>query len=235
MTTTAGTSRPDHIAELTMGAQLPLQPVQQAHLGVILETISTAWQELKATGAAALLTGDEAEVNALLDPRLNHYCVTKPLWKDLVHSVQRGRESMSYNGSKLEKRPDLSFIYLHGNRNLPMVVECKIIDQPNNKSISDYCKNGIARFVCGDYAWANSEAIMIAYVRDGTTVPSKLVPHLSKHAKFMPDPFETLSHPFARTDLHPTIYQSEHQRCFCYLSVVSGDLPGPISLYHLWL
>jgi hypothetical protein len=235
MTTTIGASRPDHIAELTRGAHLPLDPVRSEHLSVILETITCAWQELQAGGAVALLTGEEAEVNALLDPRLNHYCRSQPLWKDLVHSVQRGRESMSYDGSKLEKRPDLSFVFLHGNRNFPMVVECKIIDHPNNKNVSDYCKNGIARFVCGDYAWASREAVMLAYVRDGTTVPSKLAPHLANKAKLVPDPFQTTSHPATRTDLHPTVRHSEHQRSFNYPSVVNGNAPGPISLFHLWL
>jgi hypothetical protein len=235
MTKTTGAARPDHIAELTRGAHLPLDPVKSEHLSIILETITSAWQALLATGAVALFTGDEAEVNALLDPRLNHYCQSQPLWKDLVHSVQRGRESMSYDGNKLEKRPDLSFIFLHGNRNFPMVVECKIIDHPNDKSVSLYCEKGIARFVCGDYAWACREAVMLAYVRDGTTVPSNLAPHLASKAKLSPDPFQTTSHPSLRTDLHPTVLHSEHQRSFTYPSFVDGAAPGSISLFHLWL
>jgi hypothetical protein len=235
MTKTKGVPRPDHIAELTRGAHLPLDPVRSEHLSVILETITCAWQELHASGAAALFKGDEAEVNALLDPRLNYYCQSHPLWKDLVHSVHRGRESMSYDGGKLEKRPDLSFVFLHGNRNFPMVVECKIVDHPNEKSVSLYCEKGIARFVCGDYAWASREAVMLAYVRDGTTVPSKLTPHLASEAKLVPDPFQTTSYPVPRTDLHSTVHHSEHQRSFSYPSVVNGTVPGPISLFHLWL
>ncbi len=235
MMTIVGASRPDHIAELTRGARLPLASLENEHLSIILETITSAWQQLHTSGAAALSSGNEAEVNALLEPRLNHCCQSQPLWKDLVHSVQRGRESMSFDGGKLEKRPDLSFIFLRGNRNLPMVVECKIIDHPNQKSVGDYCKNGIARFVCGDYAWASREAVMLAYVRDGATVPSKLSPHLASKAKLVPDPFQTTSHPAPRADLHPAVHHSEHHRSFSYLSVVNGAAPGPISLFHLWL
>lgn len=235
MTKTKGVPRPDHIAELTKGTRLPLDPIKDEHLSVIFETISCAWQELRANGVTALKDGDEAEVNALLDPRLNHYCQSQPLWKDLVHSVHRGRESMSYDGSKLEPRPDLSLIFLHGNRNFPMVVECKIIDHPNGKRVGLYCTNGIARFVGGDYAWASREAIMLAYVRDGSTVTSKLVPHLNGSRKIVPDPLQTTSDPLLRTDLHPTVYHSAHQRNFTYLSVVDGTKPGVIGLFHLWL
>jgi hypothetical protein len=235
MTTIKGAPRPNHIAELTKGTRLPLDPVKDEHLSVIFETISCAWQELCANGAASQTDGDEAEVNALLDPRLNHYCQSQPLWKDLVHSVHRGRESMSYDGSKLEKRPDLSFIFLRGNRNFPMTVECKIIDHPNSKTIGLYCVNGIARFVCGDYAWANREAIMLAYVRDGSTVPAKLLPHLDHSGKTALDPLQTISVPLPRTDLHPAVYHSEHNRNFTYLSTVDGTKPGAIGLFHLWL
>ena len=111
MTTTKGAPRPDHIAELTRGTRLPLAPIREEHLSIILETITCAWQELSASSAPTLQCGDEAEVSALLDPRLNHFCQSQPLWKDLVHSVHRGRESVNHDGSKLELRPDLSFIF----------------------------------------------------------------------------------------------------------------------------
>jgi hypothetical protein len=235
MTTTKAAARPDHIAELTRGTRLPLDPVKDEHLSVILETISCAWQELWANGASALQYGDEAEVNALLDPRLNHYCQSQPLWKDLVHSVHRGRESLSYDGRKLELRPDLSFIFLRGNRNFPMAVECKIIDHPKNKTVGLYGINGIARFICGDYAWANREAIMLAYVRDGSTPLSRLVPHLESSAKIDPDPLHTASHPQSRIDIHPMVHHTEHRRTFSYLLAADSNDPGPINLFHLWL
>jgi hypothetical protein len=235
MTTTKGVPKPDHIAELTRGTRLPLNPISKEHLSVILETISYAWQELHATGASALQCGDEAEVNALLNPRLNHFCQSQPLWKDLVHSVQRGQESMSYDGRRLELRPDLSFVLLHGNRNFPIAVECKIIDYPNSKTVGLYCANGIARFVCGDYAWANQEAIMLAYVRDDSSLSSRLIPHLANSAKTKPDPLQTASHPQSRIDVHPTVQQTEHERSFSYMDTVDGNDPGPIRLFHLWL
>jgi hypothetical protein len=231
----ARNARPNHIAELTSGVRLPLEQIDDIHLKIILETISMAWDQLLANGAAALLSGDEAEVNALLEPRLNHFCQTQNLWKDLVHSVHRGRESISYNGAKIEGRPDLSLVFTVGNRNFPFFIECKIIDHANAKRVSLYCKEGIARFVAGEYAWAHRSAIMLAYVRDGSSVTSRLAPHLAKCASAPIDKMQTLSHPVARPDLHPAVQQSSHQRNFTYAADGHGAVPGPISLFHLWL
>jgi hypothetical protein len=227
--------RPDHIALLTRDTPLPLAQIEDEHLQTILKTISVAWQELQALGTQALTNGEERDVNAPLDLQLNHMCRSDRKFKGLVHSVQRGRETMSYTGAALEKRPDLSFIFLHGDRNFPLAVECKIVDHPNRKTVRLYCNNGIARFVCGDYGWARCEAIMLAYVRDGATVANKLTPHLQAQSSKKPDPFLTMSGPEPVPSLHPTAQRSVHQRTFQYLDVVEGTEPGPISLWHLWL
>lgn len=228
-------SRPDHIAELTRGARLPLESVSEVHLSVIFDTIIQVWNELKDCGLADIKDGDEAEVNSLLETRLNYHCQSLPLWKDVVHSVQRGRESMSYNGGKLEKRPDVSLVFLRGNRNFPMVFECKIIDKKNNKTVDLYCKKGINRFVVGEYAWASRQAVMLGYIRDGSTVRDHLVPHLADRAKLVPDPFQTIKLPELSSKGLPHVHNSEHGRSFKYISSESGQGPGAIILYHLWL
>lgn len=234
MKTTQPDSRPTHIAELTRGCSLPLEPIVDAHLSVILETLSLAWHELGETNATALNEGDEAEVNALLEPRLNHFCQTKPMWKDLVSSVSRGRESMSYNGAKLEARPDLTLVLTRRTANFPLVVECKIIDKSSGKGVGLYCTNGIDRYVSGDYAWAGREAIMLAYVRDGSTIEGALCSYLVKSAKLNPDPFQTSAFPQVLPQIHQAACFSKHLRKFSYLGECGGAEPGEIALAHLW-
>jgi hypothetical protein len=51
----------------------------------------------------------------------------------------------------------------------------------------------------------------------------------------IPDPLQTLSHPHARADMHPTVQQSRHHRSFAYSSVTGGAGPDLITLFHLWL
>lgn len=227
--------RDDQIAELTRGQRLPLDPIAEAHLDVIFETVVRVWQELKDERSQALTDGSEAEINALMESRLNSLWRSDPLWSQLVSSVARGKESLSFDGTHLEKRPDLS-IYLTGKHpSFPVVVECKLIDHGSGKGVDLYCNNGIARFVSGQYAWANSEAILIAYIRDGSSVEEHLSPFLAAGVERRPDPWQTHRLPAAAMGLRSTISSSHHLRSFRYPAGVGAGTPGNIALWHLWL
>lgn len=227
--------RDDQVAELTRGQRLPLDPIAEAHLDVIFETVARVWQELKDERSQALTDGSEAEINALMESRLNNLWRIDPLWSQLVSSVARGKESLSFDGTHLEKRPDLS-IYLTGKHpSFPVVVECKLIDHASGKGVDLYCNNGIARFVAGQYAWANSEAIMIAYIRDDSSVEEHLFPFLAAGVERQPDPWQTLHLPAATTGLRSMISSSRHLRNFHYPAGIDAGAPGNIAIWHLWL
>lgn len=210
-------------------------PIKAEHLKIILEGLTEAWSELVAKGLESLTAGIEDEVTALLAPKLNNYCQSQQRWKDIVQSASRGSEMVNFDGSKLKKEPDLPLVLRLRNANFPLIAECKIIDHPNGKTTKLYCDQGIARFVCGDYAWAEQEAIMLAYVRDGSTVAEQLTPQMTKSAKSKPDPLQTESNPAACPDIHPTAHRSDHMRSFSYLPEAGGGAPGSIALFHLWL
>lgn len=227
--------RPGHIANLTTGTKFPLKPIDNDHISVILSTVLQAWQELLNEGSNVLQTGSETEVSALLGPRLNQLRDSDSKWANLVSAVSFGSEAINYDGSRIQTKPDLHFILTRRNANFPLIVECKLIDYPRKKDVHLYCTKGIVRFVAGDYAWTNREAIMIAYVRDGSTIQQRLVPHLITASQKNSDPQQTISPPVHCPDIHPLAYQSEHRRSFKYLAGVNGDEPEPISLFHLWL
>jgi hypothetical protein len=227
--------RDDQIAELTRGQRFPLDPVAEAHLDVIFETLARVWQELKAERSQAVTDGSEAEINALMESRLNDLWRTDPLWSQMVTSVARGKESLSFDGTHLEKRPDLS-IYLTGKHpSFPIVVECKLIDHASGKGVDLYCSNGIARFVSGQYAWANREAFLIAYIRDGSSVEEHLTPLLATSAKLQPDPWQTSGLPARVIGVRSSVPSSRHFRSFRYPAATGADDPGDIALWHLWL
>lgn len=224
--------RPDHVAELTRGVVLPLQLLSVPHLQVITETIVDAWHHLTEIAANVLLQGSEAEITDLLVSRLNHLCTTAPLWSQLVRCVVRGREALSFDGTHLERRPDVS-IYLTGlHPSFPFTVECKIISRGEAKTVALYCCHGVIRFVTGQYAWSDNTGMMLAYVRDGSTIPGELAPHLEKSAGLSPDPLKTSELPSQADQVHPLVYASKHKRNFSYLS---GGNPGGVVLHHLWL
>ena len=227
--------RVDQVAELTRGLRLPLGPIANDHLEVLAECLRQAFDDIRAHWPTTVATGEESEVTALMEARLNRMIDEDSLWRQLVHCVARGKESISFNGAHLEKRPDLSIFLSGANRRFPLVAEAKVLDTATSKTTAMYCKNGIRRFVQGEYAWGNREAFMIGYVRDGSSIDPTLKAFLSKVADSDPDRYlvETLPVPIGSgpSDLAYT----RHGRKFVYGSQRPPNRPGPISLWHLWL
>lgn len=224
--------RPDQIAELTRGLDLPLQAIDDVYLEIIAEGVAAAFSSLQGSAPKVVATGDEAEITSLLQARLNAMIEDDPLWGQLVASVVRGAESLSFDGAHLEKRPDLSIHLTARTRRFPLIAEAKIIDAAKGEAL--YCSQGVKRFLDGEYGWGGREAIMIAYVRDKTSIVSRLSPYLSlpKHAASYavesgPDVMTTAAYDSAR---------SRHGRDFVYAHTPSpANEPGTISLWHLWL
>lgn len=228
--------RPDQIDELTRGLQLPLPAVSSVHLDIIAESLLQAFADIRAQSPATVASGTEAEVTALLEARLNAMIEGDPLWGQLVLCVARGKESLSYDGSHLEKRPDLSIYLSNRNRGFPLITEAKIIDAASSKTEVLYCDHGLRRFIEGEYAWGNREAFMIAYVRDGSSIGSKLAPFLSSSAAQTPPAYLVEELPVATGSGLFDLAQSSHGRSFLYTSNASEVLePGSISIWHLWV
>lgn len=225
--------RPEQVAELTRGQSLPLAPLPESILRVIAETVVRAWNELRARHRAILNIGDEAEVSALLISRLNTLRDEDPCWENIASGVSRGRETISFDGGHLEKRPDVSIHITRRNFGFPLVAECKLIDHPNKKTVNLYCKQGLTRFVNGEYAWATQEAFMLAYVRDGSSIATTLKPYLTKNQTVTPDCCATEILPTPLPHSPTDLAHSRHGRHFSYLNQESA--PGSIELWHLWL
>lgn len=219
--------RPEQVAALTRGQPLPLPPLPETTLLMMAEMLARAWNDLRSKHAQTLHGGSEAEVTSLLQIRLNALLDEDHCWEMLVCGVSRGLESISFNGTHLEKRPDLS-IHLTARRfDFPLVVECKLMDRPQEKTVGLYCRDGLMRFVRGEYAWMSAEAFMLAYVRDNSTISTHLSPHLADESSCA-----TLGLPQALPS-SADLAHSHHNRPFTYLSGTSD--PGPIILWHFWL
>ncbi|MDH7638106.1 hypothetical protein [Sphingomonas oryzagri] len=228
--------RADQVAELTRGLALPLPEVPALHLEIIGESLFRAFGDIRSTASATVGTGTEAEVTALLEARLNAMIDDDPFWRQLVLCVARGKESLSFDGSHLEKRPDLSIYLSNRHRGFPLVAEAKIIDTTAAKSEALYCDNGIRRFVDGEYAWGSREAFMIAYVRDGSSIGATLTPFLAKARAQRPPGYLVEDLPANVGSGSAGIAMSRHGRDFAYPPSSAADArPGPISVWHLWL
>jgi len=237
MTSTKIYVREEQIAELTRGEAIPFPPLLEIHVLYIAQILARAWKELLSRYRQILLSAAEAEVTALMESRLNALLGEDKIWAQLVRGITRGTETISYDGSHLEKRPDLSVHLTNRNPSFPLILECKLIDLASMKTAELYCAQGLARFVKGEYAWTSREAFMLAYVRDNATIVSCLTASLAATcAKGRPGVYLTHSLPeLMRKNSHSELARSHHHRRFRYIGRAAGAKPGPITIWHLWL
>ena len=237
MMASAHRPRLDPVAELTRrNRRLPLPAIKDTHLQVLAEGLREAFDDLCERRPVAMATGNEPEVTTLLQTRLNALCEEDSLWGRLVRFVARGAENISFDGSHLEKRPDLS-VSLYGQpRDFPLVVEAKILDAATSRTVASYCDdNGLLRFVKGEYAWASREAFMLAYVRDGSSIDSKLRPRLAHAMALNPARHLVEELPVYVGSGALDLAYTRHGRKFTYPVQAPPNRPGSISVWHLWL
>ncbi len=228
--------RPDQISELSRGLELPLPEIQADHLEIIADGLFRAFMDIRVQAPLVVASGSEAEVTALLEARLNGLIEQDLVWGQLVLCVARGKESLSFDGSHLEKRPDLSIYLTNRSRCFPLVSEAKILDAASGKTEILYCEQGLRRFLGGEYAWGTREAFMLAYVRDGSSINAKLTPLLSATIGNGTPGYSVEELPIPRGSPQIDLARSRHGRNFVYAHhAPTASVPGPIALWHLWL
>lgn len=227
--------RHDQVAELTRAVRLPLEAIKDDHLKILAEGLRQAFDDIRMRTPDTVATGEEPEVTALMQARLNAMIQEDSLWGRLVLWVGRGTESISFDGSHLEKRPDLSIALSGAEPRFPLVAEAKILDAATSKTVALYCENGIRRFVEGEYAWGNREAFMIGYIRDGSSISTTLKPFLSKAERLHPRRYRVKVPPVPVACGSTDLAFTRHGRAFVYGSQPPANSPGPISVWHLWL
>jgi hypothetical protein len=225
----------EQIELLTRRVELPFPPLHQQHLLLICEVLSIAWGDLLRAHRSILLAGAEPEVNALMETRLTQLLDILPMWGQLVRCVARGRESLSFDGTHLEKRPDLNLYLTNRSTLFPLIVECKLINSAQQQSEHRYCVDGLAKFVSGEYAWAAREAVMLAYVRDGSSIAGRLVPYLITSELRQSSTYLVEQMP-VRVHVVLDLACSVHRRAFKYPTrSPPNDDPGTIAVWHLWM
>lgn len=231
--TSTQNARLDQIAELTRGVEVPLPNLDVAILELVIEALALAWDHVRTHYPKTVREGEEAEISALIDSWLNAQLPLIPGLDLIVASVDRGKESISFDGKRIEMRPDLSFRLTHQDARFRLVAECKIVDKPQGKTAALYRANGIARFVNGDYAWACCEALMLGYVRCQSGLEKELLHSLKGYPEigWVRDSIKDHA-----CNLIPkgALGTSTHLRSFSYVHA-GARAPGPIELWHLWL
>ena len=163
-----------------LGIRLPHPPLSlRSHL--IIETAICAAWELMLTHPRTgfdLLAANEDTVTHELFERLYDEVFDKGVvggfGREVFASVRREPKVRNFNGSSLDKMPDLLVEFIDrpaGSMNSQhgLFIECKPVDQ-EHRAGSAYCDKGLIRFVRGDYARAMQSAMMVGYARIGYSV-----------------------------------------------------------------
>lgn len=158
-------------------------------------------------------------------------------WAQLQTPIREGNVR-NYNSTHPDKQPDFAFRPIRNliscGNTIPtaIFIECKPIDA-RHPIPSVYCRDGLVRFVTGDYAWGVDRAMMVAYVRNVCTLPGGLStaladPPLNREME-LSGKLESLPN----TASGDTVCQSSHNRQFQLPGMTSKV--GQIIVNHLWL
>lgn len=160
-----------------------------------------------------------------------------PGWSQLQTPVREGNVR-NYDGAHLDKQPDLAFrpirnlIACDNTAPLAIFIECKPIDS-RHPIPSIYCRDGLVRFVNGDYAWSVDRAMMIGYVRNICTLPGGFSTALADPALSREMELAGTLEGLPNTASGDTVCQSTHDRKFQLPGMVRSV--GHIVVNHLWL
>lgn len=222
----------DIIKQAIQDALIPQISIEEEWIIEALCLIGNAYSSLKVKHSDQLDSFNEVELNTLLQMQILTDLKKEVNQRRKIDFVIKGQEFPNQDATKLEKRPDLTFFL----RTIPYFTlifgEAKILDKKNNKTIARYCTDGISRFVDGDYAWINSDAIMIAYVRDGSTINPALKEYLKLESNSKL--FKVIGFPVSVSVVTGDVSTTQHQRVFDPIES-HGITSSQIKLWHIWL
>jgi hypothetical protein len=215
--------------------ELPHPPIQKRMILFICKVIQRARQlliEEPPVGfqiSSAVENEITTELVIILENRLRHKGEIKGFNKKTYGMIHRDTKKVNFDKKHPDKMPDI-FIDLQRDEKAiisdqdGLFVECKPVDKKHSIS-SIYCKDGLIRFVNGDYAWAMQNAMMIGYVKEGFSF-ADLATVLNTEGSSI---YNTKHH----EKNNDSIYQSQHRRDFEWIADLGKA--SDISVTHLWL
>lgn len=227
--------------------KLPHQRLGLPMILIIRRVLCRAFEILRQNGfRLADATEDQvtAALRSVIENNLRQTGSVPGFNRQGYESVVRQSQVANFDGTRLNKAPDLCFKLRYDDCEPRMVlsefdalfVECKPVDA-DHAAGSRYCDDGLIRFVNGDYAWAMQEGMMLAYARNGRTIAAHLIPTMTEPTRMTSLATSQLPRPCSATNAGAgaqieAIHISKHRRSFTWLDG-KGQATG-IIIYHLW-
>lgn len=229
----------DTLAIREQGFALPHPMVSVSVFMAMEEAITLAWTILHTSPPRPFdpVTANEntytTHLHEILEDHLLDSGLVGGFDGDTFSGIKRP-EVRNFNGQKPSKKPDM-VAYLADRPNVKrsqdgLFIECKPVDAKHSLT-GDYCKEGIHRFVDGDYAWAMTEALMVGYNTVHKKPSHALMDPFRKQAKIVLAIGNLQDCP--SSPHQPPVAISQHKRIFPIGP--TGQTAPPIQLRHLWL
>lgn len=240
---------------VSLGRQPRIEPPYSGwpseQIAVVEEAIAEAMRRvLMEKSSQDIATAQENNITEWLEDQLCHLLnedVVPGFDSSVFEQPARGSETVNFSGGKISKKPDLIFKRAShlscacDLRQDAWFCECKILDGGSSHGVSDYIRDGLMRFVEGDYAWAMPSAQMIGYVRHaagkGYAPIRKLREYFAKMELKTENTYAVLTGLLAEKahgrsiDGALPVHATSHARSF---TLHDKRVPGPITLRHLW-
>ena len=218
--------------------EAPFPAWSQKDIWLVEQAIVSAWQHLlqDPNARAVLSSGGEVEIShklvEMLERILNASSIKGFTGRRFCPPI-RGQELQDVSGTRLEKRPDLTFQLISSQPYTQLnalFFECKRISP--KRLVSAYINEGLIKFCDQRYAWGMQHAGMLAYVQ-GLVPPPKANSELQKHWASNPTSPTLPILPLAvDTQGSVAVTISKHNR---HKPLPSGAASGDVVLRHLWL
>lgn len=214
---------------------LPHPPIQKRMILFLCTVIQRAWELLLEDASNGVQLNSQyenritTELVRILENKLRHRGIIEGFNKKTFGMVHRDTKKVNFDNNHPDKMPDIFFDLQRDEQSIisdqdGLFVECKPVDNKHS-ILSCYCKDGLIRFVKGDYAWAMQNAMMIGYVKDNKTLEDLTAVLNNEECSVC----NTNSH----IKINEAIYESLHKRKFNWPA--NGEEACKMSVTHLWL
>lgn len=225
---------------------LPFSPIPPQHIRAILEAFRLAWSEFLAEpephGIGDVSDAKEVPISeALLRVLCTIHNAKKPpipIFSDEFQIPISDASLRNFDGTKLITKVDFCFrpkINPYPGRNVDqygLFVEAKPID---GGQLHNYMKKGLVKFLRGDYAWAMTQGMMVAYVSPpGRRLPDALEAYFKRLGNAKSFGIQRPPKGWAADRHNPRPCLTVHKRTWSY-PPPNTNTPGDIEIIHLWL
>lgn len=225
---------------------LPFAPLSPQQIRAILQAFRFAWSEFLAEpephGIEDVSNAKEVPISeALLRVLCTIHNAKKPpipVFSDEFQTPISDAGLRNYNGKKLGTKVDFCFrpkVNPYPGRNVDhygLFVEAKPI---SGGELYNYMRNGLVKFLRGDYSWAMTQGMMVAYVQPTSQqLPDALIAYFKRLGNANTFGIQDTPRTWPADRHIPRPCLTVHERTWSYPSPEAPP-PGNIEIIHLWL